>query len=93
MKRDLAALAALGILTIFALGAAWVRPAHSASRLYPYLEVSRVMENDRKPKDWASIGCPVSLGRFAPSLQAGISNREGDGLLDGRVIVAVRYKL
>lgn len=78
MKRgDLVAFAAILILALFTAGVIWTVPAHADSRLYPVLRVSRVYETSRHPRNWATLACPVSYGRFAPGVAVGVSPEDG----------------
>lgn len=70
MKRgDLVAFAAVMLLTLFALGAAWVIPSYSEeSRVYPYAGGMYRFETGLAPRLYAEGGLAYSLGPLAPSL-------------------------
>lgn len=69
------ALAAVLLLAIFAMGVIVLAPlkAHADSRFYPYAELSYRFESAKEPRPWASLGCPMSFGRLAPSASIGIA--------------------
>lgn len=71
MKSDKVALAAIGILTLFALGAAWIVPSH-ADRLYPTLDLRYRVQESQAPQLRAGPGLALSLGRFAPSIKTSV---------------------
>lgn len=93
MKRgDLVAFAAIALLTLFAAGVFWTIPAHADSRLYPYAELSYRFESTKEPRPWAALGCPLSLGKFAPSISGGVAPPVHGEPLALRGDIAVRFK-
>lgn len=70
MRRgDLVSLAAVLLLTLFAVGAVWVLPSHAEeSRIYPFAGAAYRFETGLYPRLYIEGGAAYSLGPIAPSL-------------------------
>ncbi len=86
------AIAAVMLLTIFAVGAILLLPlkAHADSRLYPAVGLRYRMEDSESPRLRAELGTAFSAGRLAPSVYGTLGL---NGKLTPGLELCVRYRL
>lgn len=67
MKRDNVLVAAVLLLTLFAVGVVWIVPSHAEDRIYPFAGAMYRFETGVNPRLYFESGAALSLGPVAPS--------------------------